>query len=66
MKVEKEMFSPITITLQTKGEADILWAALNTPFSDLVKQSHNHIPKYLKDLHYKMWTEYNNIYSIGW
>jgi hypothetical protein len=66
MKVEQEKFGfePIHITLYSKTEADIMWAALNSPYSMLT--SHNTALKQdqeSKETAYQMFCAFDDVHG---
>lgn len=63
MKVSKEeaKFKPITLTIETLEEVQLIWHLLNTSTSTIAKRAEGHrIPCPNKDT-YGMWKAYNRV-----
>lgn len=70
MKISKEIFSPITILLETEEEARLMWHKLNIS-RQLFKEYAKLVPECTKqDLDFDnimgadIWSQYNKIYPI--
>ena len=68
MRVEQEGtgFTPITITLETKEEADIMWAALNVAPRTMQEDSDNNLEGDYSSILHRMWDMFDDIYPTGW
>jgi len=65
MKVSKdEKYVPITITLETKGEADMIWCLLNATGSMLEEITCKHECSANSDLKYEMWRKFKETHTV--
>lgn len=67
MKVKvcgEKPFIPIIVTIETKEEADILWAAFNMSVCAMEENSRQYVGTLKHDLGYKMWDLFNREYNL--
>jgi hypothetical protein len=65
MKVSQTKgFNPITIVLESKNEARLLWAVLNIPFAFIQRQNEPDfkVDGGLSDVHQKMFDRFDDIF----
>ena len=59
------MFEPITITIETKAEADMLWHLLNNAYACSMKNYSEQLDyNFSMGLHESMWRIFNNVHPL--
>ena len=70
MRVEQERtsFAEIIIILETEEEAKLMWAKLNTPYSDIASKTHGVLPpspsNTLEVANQTMFDAFDDVYHI--